>query len=180
MTRPPHARQKIIDAAREIVSDQGAGALTFDGLVTASGITRGGITYHFATKRALLQALVADDLSQWQSIESRLRPRGKDDDLAELIAYLRSHTNQQPDRKRLVTGMLSAVMHDPSVLDPVRDYERERFANTDWDDAELMQQLLRFSAVGLFWSELFGCMELPKNVRARLVKKLEALAQDWV
>jgi len=53
MSRPPLARGRILAAARHIVEREGAGALTFDELVRESGITRGGITYHFPTKEDL-------------------------------------------------------------------------------------------------------------------------------
>ena len=54
MARPPIAHEKILAAARQIVERDGAGALTFDELVKESGITRGGITYHFPTKEDLV------------------------------------------------------------------------------------------------------------------------------
>lgn len=66
MTRPPHARTAVIAAAEAVVKEIGAANLTFDELVRRSGITRGGITYHFPTKDALLQALVQNDLEQWR------------------------------------------------------------------------------------------------------------------
>ena len=43
MTRPPKARQKVLDAARRIVEARGAGHFTFDMLAEESGVTRGGI-----------------------------------------------------------------------------------------------------------------------------------------
>ena len=64
MSRPPHARAAILAAAEEIVKDIGAANLTYDELVRRSGITRGGITYHFPTKDGLLRALVEHDLDE--------------------------------------------------------------------------------------------------------------------
>ena len=179
MGRLPLARQKILDAASAIVMAQGAAALTYEELVEKSGVTRGGITYHFPTKRDLLVALVEKDLHHWQSTEAAMRPRDCAPATAELIAYLRLNTALDADRRRLVTGMLSAVTHDPPILDPIRDYEQQRIDGIDWTDAALMRQLLRFAATGMFWSELFGCMTLPDNVRARFVRQLEQLARDW-
>ncbi|MSQ91533.1 MAG: TetR/AcrR family transcriptional regulator, partial [Gammaproteobacteria bacterium] len=49
MGRPPLAKEKILAAARQIVEQDGAGCLTFDELAKVSGITRGGITYHYPT-----------------------------------------------------------------------------------------------------------------------------------
>ena len=57
MSRPPRARKQVLDAAERIVKAHGAANLTFEELVQESGISRGGITYHFATKDDLLRAL---------------------------------------------------------------------------------------------------------------------------
>ncbi|MEL7537698.1 MAG: TetR/AcrR family transcriptional regulator [Pseudomonadota bacterium] len=179
MGRQPLARKKILDAAKDIVMDRGSGALTFEELVEESGVTRGGITYHFRTKQELLTALVAQDLEQWEEIEAALRPADLEPETADLIAFLRSHTSRREDKRRLVAGMMTAFTHDPPVLDPIREHERERLADIDWTDQALAVQLLRFAAIGLFWSELFGCTELPPKVRKRLVEKLESLARVW-
>ena len=62
MSRQPKARTKVLEAARKIVQESGAGALTFDELSRVSGVTRGGITYHFPTKDALLRGLLEHDM----------------------------------------------------------------------------------------------------------------------
>jgi AcrR family transcriptional regulator len=179
MGRAPKARQVILDAARRIVRESGAGKLTFDELVQESGVTRGGITYHFATKDALLRALVESDIEQWYELEERHRPDCANDRTAELIAYTRGHTERNEDRRRFVTGMLSAVTLDHSLLDPVREFMERRRADIEWDDCQLRQQLLRLASEGLFWSEIFGCGQLQPDVRKRLVALMERLAEEW-
>lgn len=159
--------------------ERGAGSLTFDEIAVVSGVTRGGITYHFPTKQALLHALVADDLAQWQSLEKELWPEGYSEETAELLAFLRSHTHEDHDRRRFVTGMLSAVTLDPPILDPVREHECKRLEGIDWDDQALRLQLLRLAAAGLFWSDLFGCPHVTNDVRRELVTMLEKLAVEW-
>lgn len=179
MPRQPKARQKILDASRSIVADRGAGCLTFDEIVAVSGVTRGGITYHFPTKQKLLQELVKDDFEQWQQLESELRPKNCDDETAELIAFIRSWTNENQERRRFVTGMLTAVTHDPPILDPVREFENERLSEVEWCPTKLRLELLRLAAAGLFWADLFGCPSVPKNLRKQLVAELESLAGQW-
>jgi len=178
MGRQPTARQKVIDASRLIVMERGAGALTYDELTQVSGVTRGGITYHFPTKASLLRALVEQDLEQWQAIEEELCPAQCSAD-AELIAFLRAHTNEEPERRRFVTGMLSAVTHDPPILDPVRAHENERLENVEWTDQNLKCELLRMAAMGLFWADVFGCPQMDAGLRRQLVEKLEELAVEW-
>jgi len=179
MARHPTARQKVLDASRQIVMQRGAGSLTFEEIAQVSGVTRGGITYHFPTKQHLLKGLIADDLEQWKALDAELRPDGEPDERAALLAFLRSHTHKNVERRRFVTGMLSAASLDPPILDPVRQYEARRLEGVDWDDHALRQQLLRLAAMGLFWSDVFGCPEYPEALRAELVRMLETLAVDW-
>ena len=179
MGRLPKARQKVIDASRQIVMERGAGALTFDEIAQVSGVTRGGITYHFPTKRHLLSALVEHDMGQWETLETENCPGDCPVETAELIAFIRAHTAEEPDRRRFVTGMLSAATLDPPILDPARNHERKRLADVEWTERNLRLQLLRLAAMGLFWADLFECPDVPADVRRRLIEVLEGLAVEW-
>jgi len=178
MGRTPKAKQEVLDAARRIVRDRGAGNLTFEEIVQESGVTRGGITYHFATKDALLRALVESDIEQWRELEDRHRPEATDPQTAELIADIRGHTEPNEDRRRFVAGMLSALTLDPSLLDPVRQFIAQKLAGLEWDDVQLRRHLLRLAAEGLFWSEIFEYRELDPDVRERLVALMEQMARE--
>jgi len=181
MSRLPRAKAKILKAAREIVESSGAGALTFDEIARVSGVTRGGITYHFPTKDALLQGLLDNDMAQWRDSEEALTPT----DIGcphqcELVGFIRSHTSEDDSRRRFVAGMLSAAVHQPSLLDGCREEVRERYANTDWNDSELRAHVLRMASLGLFWDEIFQFQPMPPAVRRRFTELLEQLAGDWV
>jgi AcrR family transcriptional regulator len=179
MGREPKARQIVLDAARRIVREQGAGKLTFEGLVQESGVTRGGITYHFATKQDLLRGLLEADMEQWSELEQNCCPEEFSGQAAELLKDIRCHTARNEDRRRFVAGMVSAVTLDRTLLDPVRAFIAEKRAGVTWNDAQLRQHLLRLAAEGLFWSELFEYGELEPDVRKRLVELMEALALEW-
>jgi AcrR family transcriptional regulator len=178
MTRDNN-RDRILEAAEAIVKARGAAKLTYEELCRESGFTRGGLTYHFPTKDSLLQALLERDIEQWQAREHTLRPADASPAAAELIGFLRAFTVETDEQRRFVAGMLSAVAHDHSLLDPVRRLHAERVRNAPWDQTALRLQILRFAAEGLFWSEFFRCTELPAEVRERLVTELEALARAW-
>lgn len=61
--QPELVRQTILQAAEEIVAREGAAALTIQAVATAAGITKGGVTHHFANKQALIEAIFAAVLS---------------------------------------------------------------------------------------------------------------------
>ena len=177
--RPPKARLRVLDAAERIVKAHGAANLTYDGLVQESGVSRGGITYHFPTKDELLRALIARDLEQGKSQEACQRAGMSDEPGAGLIALIRTWGTPDSDRKRFVASMLSAVAHDPGLLDPVRCHHQAECASRTWDDAEIQRSILRLAAEGLFWSEFFGCSEVPAEQRDRVLARMEQLAREW-
>ncbi|HAI59208.1 MAG TPA: hypothetical protein DCM32_04955 [Xanthomonadaceae bacterium] len=177
MTRPPKARQKVLDAARRIVETRGAGHLTFETLAAASGVTRGGITYHFRTKEDLLKALIEADIAAWEQNAQTLAvdaglPCMK---AARLLGHVRcSLAGDDEAHRRFVSGMLSAAMIDPGLLDPVRAQVRRDFADWRWDDAELERYLLLLAADGLFWNQFFSVSPLPPEARPRLAALIES------
>jgi len=70
MSRPPLAREKVLDAFEAILIEDGARAATMDAAARAAGVSKGGLLYHFGTKDALeagilgrLSALVDDDVA---------------------------------------------------------------------------------------------------------------------
>lgn len=181
MPRLPRAKAQVLAAARQIVERDGAGALTFEELAKVSGVTRGGITYHFPTKDALLQGLLEHDMQQWRESEAACTPT----DLpcpqqCELIGFIRSHTSEDESRRRFVAGMLSAAVHQPDLLDGCRQEILDRYADADWNDTALRAHVLRLAAVGLFWDEIFQFQSMPAEVRRRFTALLEQLARDWV
>ena len=180
MTRPPKARNKILDAAERIVKTHGAAKLTFEELSQESGVTRGGITYHFPTKELLLQALVRRDVEHWSSRQACHMADLEGEPGAEVLAHLRTTTDDDPERQRFVGGMLGAVAHDPSLLEPVRCFLREHQPiDPQMPERELRMWVLRLAADGLFWMEMLKCTELPSGMRERVVAEIEKLAREW-
>lgn len=51
-------RERILDAAQELVLDHGFGSTTVDAVVGRAGITKGAFFHHFASKSDLARALV--------------------------------------------------------------------------------------------------------------------------
>ena len=58
MSRPPHAREKVLDAFESLLIAEGERAATMDAIARAAGVSKGGLLYHFASKEALEAALL--------------------------------------------------------------------------------------------------------------------------
>ena len=59
----PSARDRILDAAERLIVARGANSLTVEAVITEAQISKGGFFHHFATKDALLTAII-DRLSK--------------------------------------------------------------------------------------------------------------------
>jgi len=179
MTRPPAAKEKILSAARRIVEDSGAGALTFDELAKVSGVTRGGITYHFPTKEDLLRGLLEADFVQWDQAEAAHTPSDCEPETARLLGFIRTLTAQDESQRRFLCGMLSAATLDPSLMDPCRQELQDRLGRKQWNDRDLRLHLVHLAAEGLMWQEMFQMFSMPGGARTRLVALMEKLAREW-
>lgn len=77
MARPPHAREKVLDAFEALLIDDGERAATMDATAQAAGVSKGGLIYHFPSKDALeagliarMDRLVAEDMENMQAWEA--------------------------------------------------------------------------------------------------------------
>jgi AcrR family transcriptional regulator len=58
MSRPPRARESVLDAFETILIDDGERAATMDATARTAGVSKGGLLYHFASKEALEAGLI--------------------------------------------------------------------------------------------------------------------------
>ncbi|KRE28568.1 TetR/AcrR family transcriptional regulator [Agromyces sp. Soil535] len=58
MSRPPAARDAVLDAFEGILVHDGERAATLDATARAAGVSKGGLLYHFASKEALIEGLI--------------------------------------------------------------------------------------------------------------------------
>jgi AcrR family transcriptional regulator len=105
MSRPPRARESVLDAFETILIDEGERGATMDATSRAAGVSKGGLLYHFASKDALeaglierLDALVDEDIAAIISA-----PEGA------VVYFLRSSVMQNDplDRAIIATSRLA-------------------------------------------------------------------------
>ncbi|KDA05767.1 transcriptional regulator [Microbacterium sp. CH12i] len=58
MSRPPVARERVLDSFEEILISAGERTATLDATAKAAGVSKGGLLYHFASKDELANGLL--------------------------------------------------------------------------------------------------------------------------
>ena len=166
----PNRRAQLLDAALAVIRRSGAQALTLDAVAVEAGVSKGGVLYHFASKRALIDGLVDCWLDDF---EARL----SGPDLT--AAYVRASdlSNAGPDVRASEFGMLAALIEDPEVLQAARERQAEYMERMlEGVLAREDSWLVRLAADGLWYSDLLGIAPPAGDDRRRLIARLLALA----
>jgi AcrR family transcriptional regulator len=146
----PDTRAKLLDAASTVIRRDGPQALTLDAVAAQAGVSKGGLLYHFASKRDLLDALVGRWLDEFQRDIDAGGP-------GFMAGYIRASDGAKAEE----AGMLAALVAEPGVLAAVRErYEtwQDRVVTEGGDPVEAT--VARLAADGLCASVLTHLLEL--------------------
>jgi AcrR family transcriptional regulator len=173
-----NARTPILEAAVTLVATAGVDALTFDRLSEATGISKGGILYHFPSKRDLLVSLVAESAVQFEELWDYYAARDEVVAGRQARAYLDTYVAVSRASKvtNLNVALLAAAASDPTVMQPyVEAYERwqERLADDGID--EPTATVLRLVADGLWATDLFHLPRLDDRLLDAIVERLRLM-----
>jgi AcrR family transcriptional regulator len=166
----PSRRSELLTAAIAVIRRDGAQALTLDAVAAEAGVSKGGILYHFGSKRALIDALVSSWLDDFGSKLSA-------DDFAASYVRACDLSAAGPEVSASEFGMLAALIEDPEVLRAARERYEEWMGRMLGGALEREDAwLVRLAADGLWYSDLLGIAPPQGADRRRLMARLLALA----
>lgn len=168
-------RDTILQAALSVVETKGVTALTYESVAAASGLTRGGLLYHFPSRDAMILALHEHQAQRWDdemmhALGKEREEASQDERLAayarvsarsvtgpELLLMLEASTDSELSKpwKRVITRWIP----DPASIDPT-------------DPRALQKMVAYLAADGLWLSESVGAAPLPHELRAALAEHL--------
>jgi AcrR family transcriptional regulator len=161
----PRTSDRLLDAAAVVVKRDGAQALTLDAVAAEAGVSKGGLLYHFKSKRELVQAMIERWLTEFQ----------RDMDAADRH-FVRGYVKASAPAENEL-GMLAAVVAEPALLASVRDQyaiwqDRVEREGRDPVDATVA----RLAADGLWLAELLGMAPPTGALREQVLERLTELA----
>ena len=119
------APSRILDAAETLIIARGVTALTLEAAAREAGVSKGGLLYHFASKEALLEALLgrlSAFIAQEFSACVAAQPEGPGRVARSMLEWGfgegDSACNERYERAGAV--FLAAFHHDPALLAPMR------------------------------------------------------------
>ncbi|WP_208995839.1 TetR/AcrR family transcriptional regulator [Pannonibacter tanglangensis] len=168
-------RERLIDAAMDVVFQDGARRLSLEAVAERAGVSKGGLLYHFRSKSELLQAMVDRHLVQLtEAIRVAHAELTRDNRPNALVrAYLMAVSDELCMETQSPMGLVAAIAEEPELLEPVRLHNERLLADlrADSETPELAE--LAFLVVeGAWYLKLFG---LNHFTRSQLERRLELL-----
>lgn len=177
----PDARTRVLDAAEAIVQARGVAGLTLEAAARDAGVSKGGLLYHFASKEALLAALLGR-LAAFMESEYRAcveaQPAGPGRAARAALEWgfgEGEHAcNERHDRAAAV--FLAAFHHDPALLDPVRAVVARIRADLAADGLPPGQaEAINAAGDGMFMARIFRLYAPTQAERMAMRAALERL-----
>lgn len=176
MAKTKFERADMLHVAREIIREKGAAKLTLQEVATRIGATKGAILHWYPSKMALIDAIVASQIADWDARFEKNAPTATSLS-ATLQTYLKTWEEQDIDQASYGEAVLLLLAEDPDRLASVRDaysrYSRPYIAQMDQDLSPL---LLWLACEGLEALSLQQLLEVSPELRARIYAELRAKA----
>jgi AcrR family transcriptional regulator len=171
------SRERILDAAGELVTEVGAGRLTLEAVAERAGLSKGGLLYNFPSKDALLQGMVERMVQEISAKKEALRSEiGCKRNLESRLSVAASLLLCCGRAKDITTGLLAASSESPHLLEPARQVLNEEWQNlksTSEDPAAAMVAWLAIQ--GLNSLEMHDVSPVTPPDREEVVKAVYRL-----
>lgn len=173
-------REHILEAVLSVVESEGVSAVTFESVSAASGLSKGGLLYHFPTKEAMIEALHERIATQWEKeLTSAL---GKDPATATEDERLASYARVGA---RPATGPELLLMLESAASGSQSAPWREVMARwlpdareADPNDPQVLRRFTaRLAADGLWLADSMDGDEFPPALRAALAQHIASLVE---
>jgi AcrR family transcriptional regulator len=173
-------RDRLLQAAIDVIQNQGIERLTLDAVAKEAQISKGGLLYHFASKEALVISIIQYLLDDFDTaIVHELELDDTPDSPGRwLRAYVKATFNYANLPTALVGNLLSAVTLNPELLKPVQsrfDDWQQKFQVSGLDPVRA--NLVRLAADGIGTSDLFGIGLPNQELRQPILDMLLEIIQ---
>lgn len=178
MSETTNAREDILTSAERVIAQWGVKRLTIEQVAKVAGMSRGGLLYHFATKEALIQAMLTRFIERFeQLLENEValdpEPQGRF-----ARAYARSTLKMDEGTTAVFSALLAAIAYDLHLLDPLRTHlehwQRKTEEGLDFTTAALV----RLASHAFWLNDLFSMNTFTLEERRSIVARLEELTRS--
>jgi AcrR family transcriptional regulator len=175
-------RERLVDAAERVILEQGPGQLSVEAVIRAAGLSKGAFFHHFASKDALLLAIIERLQRELEGrLQERAATRGSQRG-RRLRAQIEMTFDDQPRQRARLKALLLAIIEgavsgSAFVKAARRANQHELRANLR-DDVPVGESLVVHFALDGYWlNECLGGVALAPAERTALRDSLRRLSR---
>jgi len=181
LSKAERTRIKLIEAAVEVMQQQGFTALTLDAVAAQAGVSKGGLLYHFDSKEALLQGLIRHYLEEVE-VDLRARAAANPEHSPSqtwLQASIDSSFAVSAEENAVNLSLLAAAAVNPEILHPLRDRWREWHLAYEYSSQDpALAVIVSLAIDGLWLREMLGFTVLDPAMRESVRERMKMLLKD--
>jgi AcrR family transcriptional regulator len=177
----------ILTAAERVVLRDGVMRLTLEAVAREAKLSKGGLLYHFATKEALIQAMLTR-LIHYCEREIELHRQHDTEPGRWTRAYVRRKLEpvlaypgeaEFPRSKEVGAGIIVAATTTPDLLEPLRERFQAWQQAIEHDGIDTARAtVVRLAVDGLWLAELLGIWSPHETLRTQVLHELIRLTQE--
>ena len=176
---PNPTRANLLKAANDVLLEHGVNAVTLEAVAARAGVSKGGLLYHFPSKDALIEGMIAAYISDFDArIESRLAGVSDPSGAAWMRAYIEACLEPDPPGMAVSTAMLAAVAVNPALLRPMREQYARWQAKVDGFNDPTLMLIMWLAMDGLWISDLLQTAPPTEEQRRAIAARLLAMLEE--
>jgi AcrR family transcriptional regulator len=170
------SRERILDAAAELVRELGAARLTLDAVAERAELSKGGLLYNFPSKDALLQAMLERIIETAHAEKEQQLSNFAGQPNAHARASVETALRIREKIRGIDNGILAASAENPKLLDSIRDAIAEEWSELKQNSDDPDRAALAWLAIeGLGSLEMHGLSPLTAADRKTVIAAVRKL-----
>lgn len=181
MSTKSTARERIMDAAVQVVLKEGASHMTMEAVAAQAAVSKGGLIYHFPSQRDLLQAMLQRFADRVEARMAQARAQLPESPARNIKAYIHAWFALRGDYRRGASALLATITREPELLKAVQKRHRAVLAEIVQAAPNPEQAMvLSLATEGMWMSELLEISPLTGRERECIQRMLLKLADEWL
>lgn len=178
-TRKPstETREKILETARNIAVSEGVAQLTIDAVAKKSKISKGGVLYHFPSKRKLIIALMDEYVKHLDCELNEAYEKNKNKPHALAHAFLdwyRKFGGIEAHNRNWGAAIFAVQSFDPSLMEPLQNWYKDLFQRMRANPEEQARTSWAITTMeGLFLLALYNLDYYSSEERNKVLDQVE-------
>lgn len=164
-----NCRDLILDAAEKIAINDGIVNLTLDGVAKLSGVSKGGLLYHFPSKESLIDAMMERLDTRMTNEFNALRLKYPNTPDRDARIYVQQALNN-PRPERLVASILVVAASSPGKVEFLKRITASRMSKIAHASAQAKIACLAADSLWLF--EFLGLSTYSNAERQELIDEI--------